>query len=112
MERTFLAYIRTSVAIAQQGVLIAQLFRLQVARGWAERLGFRQVGVPLSVTCYCVAIFVAFVGACRFWTQQLAIARERIRTGVWELSFIGISLGCVSLVYWLEGFVICLTLAR
>ncbi|KAG0154601.1 hypothetical protein PDIDSM_169 [Penicillium digitatum] len=96
LERTFLAYMRTSLVVAQQGVLIAQLFRLQAAEALADRLGFRQVGTPLSVACHCVAILVALVGAYRFWRQQNAISRGKIYAGGWELNSVGILLGCVS----------------
>ncbi|KAJ5966855.1 hypothetical protein N7501_003103, partial [Penicillium viridicatum] len=97
LERTFLAYIRTSLVVAQQGVLIAQLFRLQAAEALADRLGFRRVGTPLSVACHCVAILVALVGAYRFWRQQNAISRGRIYAGGWELNSVGILLGCITL---------------
>ncbi|KAJ5371728.1 hypothetical protein N7517_003734 [Penicillium concentricum] len=97
LERTFLAYIRTSVVVTQQGVLIAQLFRLQAAEALADRLGFRKVGTPLSVACYCVGILVALVGAYRFWRQQNAIARGKIYAGGWELNSVGILLGCITL---------------
>ncbi|KAJ5424552.1 hypothetical protein N7445_010525 [Penicillium cf. griseofulvum] len=97
LERTFLAYIRTSLVITQQGVLIAQLFRLQAAEVVADRLGFRKVGTPLSVACYCVGILVALVGAYRFWRQQNAIARGKIYAGGWELNSVGILLGCITL---------------
>ncbi|KAJ5462384.1 hypothetical protein N7530_010589 [Penicillium desertorum] len=97
LERTFLAYVRTSLVVAQQGVLIAQLFRLQAAEALADRLGFRRVGTPLSVACHCVAILVALVGAYRFWRQQNAIARGRIFAGGWELNSVGVLLGCITL---------------
>ncbi|CAG8099977.1 unnamed protein product [Penicillium nalgiovense] len=97
LERTFLAYIRTSLVVSQQGVLIAQLFRLQAAEALADRLGFRRVGTPLSVACHCVAILVALVGAYRFWRQQNAIARGNVFAGGWELNSVGILLGCVSI---------------
>lgn len=77
-------------------MLIAQLFSLQAAEALADRLGFRQVGKPLSVACHCVAILVALVGAYRFWRQQNAIARGMIHSGGWELNTVGILLGCVS----------------
>ncbi|KGO66534.1 protein of unknown function DUF202 [Penicillium italicum] len=97
LERTFLAYIRTSLAVSQQGVLIAQLFRLQAAEALADRLEFRQVGTPLSVACHCVAIVVALVGAYRFWRQQNAISRGKVYAGGWELNSVGILLGCITL---------------
>ncbi|KAL2818077.1 hypothetical protein BJX63DRAFT_83277 [Aspergillus granulosus] len=88
LERTFLAYIRTSVVLAMQGVLIAQLFRLQSAIS-AKGLGYHEVGVPLSVTCHGAAIVTAILGALRFWKQQSAIALGTVYAGGWELNCIG-----------------------
>ncbi|KAL4744121.1 hypothetical protein BDV11DRAFT_201534 [Aspergillus similis] len=95
LERTFLAYIRTSVILAMQGVLIAQLFRLQSA-GSSKGLGYHEVGVPLSVTCHCAAILTAILGAHRFWKQQSAIALGTIYAGGWELNCIGFLTTAVS----------------
>lgn len=96
LERTFLAYIRTSVVIAMQGVLIAQLFRLQKASSSVDRLRFYQVGIPLSVACHCVAVLVATIGAYRFWRQQGAISKGKVHAGGWELNWVGILLFAVS----------------
>ncbi|KAJ5638795.1 hypothetical protein N7528_001185 [Penicillium herquei] len=98
LERTFLAYIRTSVVIAMQGVVIAQLFRLQRAPSEMDRLRFYQVGIPLSVTCHCVAVLVALIGAYRFWRQQSAISLGKVHAGGWELNSVGILLFCIILV--------------
>jgi uncharacterized membrane protein YidH (DUF202 family) len=95
LERTFLAYIRTSVVIAMQGVLIAQLFRLQRSPTSEDRLRFYEVGIPLSVTCHCVAVLVALIGAYRFWRQQSAISRGKVHAGGWELNWVGILLFAV-----------------
>ncbi|KAJ5542916.1 hypothetical protein N7535_005338 [Penicillium sp. DV-2018c] len=92
LERTFLAYIRTSTMIAMQGVLVAQLFRLQAPKAKGDHLSFNQVGVPLSVTCHCVALVVALIGASRFWRQQSAISRGKVHAGGWELNLVGILL--------------------
>lgn len=75
-----------------QGVLIAQLFRLQRSVTEADRLGFHQVGIPLSVACHCVAVLVACIGAYRFWRQQNAISKGRVHAGGWELNWVGILL--------------------
>jgi uncharacterized membrane protein YidH (DUF202 family) len=96
LERTFLAYVRTSMVIAMQGVLIAQLFRLQQSESQQGSLRFQQVGIPLSVACHCVAILVALIGAYRFWKQQGAIALGKIHAGGWEVNMVGILLFCVS----------------
>ncbi|OJJ46159.1 hypothetical protein ASPZODRAFT_142784 [Penicilliopsis zonata CBS 506.65] len=88
LERTFLAYIRTSVTLAMQGVLIAQLFRLQ-QQTTTTGLGFYRVGIPLSVVCYVAAMAIALMGAHRFWKQQNAIALGKVYAGGWELNCIG-----------------------
>jgi uncharacterized membrane protein YidH (DUF202 family) len=95
LERTFLAYVRTSVVIAMLGVLIAQLFRLQGSPTPEDRLRFYEVGIPLSVTCHCVALLVALIGAYRFWRQQSAISRGKVHAGGWELNWVGILLFAV-----------------
>ncbi|KAL4914593.1 hypothetical protein BDW62DRAFT_204482 [Aspergillus aurantiobrunneus] len=97
LERTFLAYIRTSVMMAMQGVLIAQLFRLQAPHP-SRGLGYHEVGVPLSVTCHCAAIVTAALGAHRFWKQQGAIALGTVYTGGWELNCIGLLTTAITLV--------------
>lgn len=91
LERTFLAYIRTSIAFSMQGVLIAQLFHLYSPESdrSGTRFTYAAVGVPLSVTFQSCAIVVAILGAARFWRQQTAIARGKVFAGGWELNAIG-----------------------
>ncbi|KAJ9492965.1 hypothetical protein VN97_g262 [Penicillium thymicola] len=97
LERTFLAYIRTSTIIAMQGVFVAQLFRLQRPSQTVDRLSFYEVGIPLSVACHFVAVIVALIGAFRFWRQQNAIVRGKVYAGGWELNTVGILSFMVSL---------------
>ncbi|CRG91679.1 hypothetical protein PISL3812_08729 [Talaromyces islandicus] len=87
LERTFLAYTRTSATFSMQGVLIAQIFRLQSATH--TRFDFRTVGVPLSIAYQCCAIVIAILGAYRFWRQQNAIARGKVVVGGWEINSMG-----------------------
>ncbi|KAJ5295309.1 hypothetical protein PENANT_c001G10228 [Penicillium antarcticum] len=96
LERTFLAYIRTSTVMAMQGVLIAQLFRLQRPNTEVHRLSFHAVGIPLSVACHFVAVLVALIGAFRFWRQQNAISRGKVHAGGWEMNSVGIFLFIVT----------------
>ncbi|CAG7985886.1 unnamed protein product [Penicillium nalgiovense] len=98
LERTFLAYIRTSTIIAMQGVLVAQLFRLQrpPEKANRHRLSFYEVGIPLSVACHIVAAIVTFIGAVRFFRQQNAIVRGKVHAGGWELNSVGFLLFLVS----------------
>ncbi|GIC92779.1 DUF202 domain-containing protein [Aspergillus udagawae] len=95
LERTFLAYIRTSITVAMQGVLIAQLFRLQSTTADHARLSYYTVGIPLAVTCHVIAILIALMGAHRFWRQQSAVAHGKVKAGGWQLNWIGILIGLV-----------------
>lgn len=79
-----------------QGVVIAQLFRLQRSPTEEDRLKFYEVGIPLSVACHGVAVIVALIGAYRFWRQQSAISRAKVHAGGWELNSVGILLFSVS----------------
>ncbi|KAL4973820.1 hypothetical protein BDW66DRAFT_153487 [Aspergillus desertorum] len=110
LERTFLAYIRTSVILAMQGVLIAQLFRLQSANS-SRGLGYHEVGVPLSVTCHCAAILTAVLGAHRFWKQQSAIALGTIYAGGWELNCIGFMTTAITVVTFVLSLLIAVTIS-
>ncbi|KAF7128677.1 hypothetical protein CNMCM5793_003528 [Aspergillus hiratsukae] len=103
LERTFLAYIRTSVVVAMQGVFIAQLFRLQRSTADHAPLGYYRVGIPLALSCHVVAILVALMGAHRFWRQQSAVAHGKVYAGGWELNWIGILIGLTT--FWLDTMI-------
>ncbi|KAF7587034.1 hypothetical protein BBP40_007830 [Aspergillus hancockii] len=106
LERTFLAYIRTSVLLAMQGVLIAQLFRLQQQQSSTKDLTYYEVAIPLSVTCHCVAAIVAAIGASRFWKQQNAVALGTVYAGGWELNCIGILIALIVLAVFVLSIVV------
>ncbi|GKZ61399.1 hypothetical protein AnigIFM49718_008115 [Aspergillus niger] len=56
-------------------------------------LGFYEVGIPLAVSCYGVAILIAAMGAYRFWKQQNVVALGTVYAGGWELNCIGVLIG-------------------
>ncbi|KAK8229474.1 hypothetical protein HDK77DRAFT_430415 [Phyllosticta capitalensis] len=85
LERTFLGYLRTSIALSMTGVILAQLFRLQHSLHPDEHLGFYVLGIPLASTFIACAIAVALLGAFRFWRQQSAIVRGKVLAGGWEV---------------------------
>ena len=100
LERTFLAYIRTSVILSMQGVLIAQLFRLQRSIVQEKSaLTYFEVAIPLSVACHCVALLVVAIGAFRFWRQQSSIVSGTVHAGGWELNWTAILITAVSSGY-------------
>lgn len=80
-----------------QGVLIAQLFRLQRFSS-QERYGltYYDVAIPLSVSCHGMALLIAIVGAYRFWRQQSSITDGKVLAGGWELNSIGVMISLVS----------------
>ncbi|PYH91329.1 hypothetical protein BO71DRAFT_52955 [Aspergillus ellipticus CBS 707.79] len=112
LERTFLAYIRTSVQVAMQGVLVAQLFRLQHLTSPDAALGYSEVGVPLSVGCHGVAILIASLGAYRFWKQQTVVALGTVYAGGWELNLIGGLVGLIIMTTFVLSIVIMVELDR
>ncbi|GAB7363525.1 hypothetical protein MBLNU230_g3794t1 [Neophaeotheca triangularis] len=83
-ERTFLGYLRTSVALAIIGAVIAQLYRLQNPLPEAG-FGYYGVGRPLSAVFHCSALGVTLMGAWRFWQQQSAMAVGKVHAGGWEV---------------------------
>ncbi|KAL8906139.1 MAG: hypothetical protein Q9171_006395 [Xanthocarpia ochracea] len=85
LERTYLGYFRTSLALAFLGVFIAQLFRLQHTEKPHPIFGFFVLGIPLSCICTGAAIFTNLLGAYRFWRQQNAMLRGKILCGGWEV---------------------------
>lgn len=89
LERTFLGYLRTSLALSMLGVIIAQLFRLNHSASPDPVLGFFVVGVPLATVCNATAMVVIVLGAYRFWRQQSAMVRGKIYAGGWEILTIG-----------------------
>ncbi|KAK8164223.1 hypothetical protein IWX90DRAFT_505224 [Phyllosticta citrichinensis] len=100
LERTFLGYLRTSIALSMTGVILAQLFRLQHSLHPDAHLGFFVLGIPLASTFIACAIAVALLGAFRFWRQQSAIVRGKVLAGGWEVLVImvGSLLVCVMLL--------------
>ncbi|KAL8758905.1 MAG: hypothetical protein Q9199_001129 [Rusavskia elegans] len=85
LERTYLGYLRTSLALAFLAVFIAQLFRLQHSENHDPIFGFFVLGIPLSCICTGAAIFTNLLGAYRFWRQQNAMLRGKILCGGWEV---------------------------
>jgi uncharacterized membrane protein YidH (DUF202 family) len=85
LERTYLGYMRTSLALSMVGVIIAQLFRLQASALPDGRVGYFVLGVPLAACFICGSIVVVVLGALRFWRQQTAMVRGKVWVGGWEV---------------------------
>lgn len=90
-ERTFLGYLRTSLALSMTAVIIAQLFKLQHAEHPDKTFGFYILGTPLACVCIVAAIIIALLGSYRFWRQQNAMLRGKVHAGGWEVNAVGLT---------------------
>jgi uncharacterized membrane protein YidH (DUF202 family) len=91
LERTYLAYLRTSLALSNIGVVIAQLFSLTQQQGASSNAASNpkvKTGLPLAVVFIVAAIVVMSLGAIRFWRQQTAMARNKVWAGGFEIYLI------------------------
>lgn len=74
LERTFLAWLRTSLAFASIGIAVTQLFRLntstQSADPNAPENKLKHVGKPLGVTFLGIAVLVLMIGVNRYYESQ------------------------------------------
>jgi uncharacterized membrane protein YidH (DUF202 family) len=95
-ERTFLGYLRTSLALAMLGVIIAQLYRLQHSPTPDPKFGYFVLSKPISCIFHVSAICVALLGSLRFFRQQHAMAIGKVQAGGWELMIIGVYILVVS----------------
>ncbi|KAI4110280.1 MAG: hypothetical protein LQ339_001447 [Xanthoria mediterranea] len=108
-ERTFLAWLRTSLAFASIGIAITQLFRLNTTiserEGLEPDLGgsyrLRQVGKPLGATFMGIAILILIVGGRRYFESQYWIIRGKFpasRGSIFLVTLIAGALVIASLV--------------
>ncbi|KAI9691286.1 MAG: hypothetical protein M1820_009784 [Bogoriella megaspora] len=111
-ERTFLAWLRTSLSFASIGIAVTQLFRLNTtfaANGPGEDQAvtalkaapLRQVGKPLGATFLGIAILVLGVGFHRYFESQYYVIRGKFpasRASVLLVSFVAMALIVASLV--------------
>lgn len=94
-ERTFLSWLRTSLALSMIGVFTTQLFILQAGHLPHMNLSFFVLGVPLGSLCQAAALINIIIGAYRFWRLQNAMLKGQACAGGWELFLVG---GLVALV--------------
>ncbi|KAK5171946.1 uncharacterized protein LTR77_003583 [Saxophila tyrrhenica] len=101
-ERTFLGYLRTSVALSMIGAVIAQLYRLQHRPNPDDVFGYYVLSKPLAGIFQGAALIVVLLGGIRFWRQQNAMAIGKVHAGGFEL----IGSGILSLVLLFGVFII------
>ncbi|KAF2397738.1 hypothetical protein EJ06DRAFT_481484 [Trichodelitschia bisporula] len=78
LERTFLAWLRTSLSFASIGIAITQLFRLNSTISASNpKNHLRQVGKPLGGTFIGISIVVLFIGFHRYFESQHYVIRGK-----------------------------------
>jgi uncharacterized membrane protein YidH (DUF202 family) len=105
-ERTFLAWLRTSLAFASIGIAITQLFRLNTTLSNSDSADdpyyhLRQLGKPLGATFLGISIMVLFVGFHRYFESQHWIIRGKFpasRGSVAFVAFVAFALMVTSLI--------------
>jgi uncharacterized membrane protein YidH (DUF202 family) len=90
LERTFLGYLRTSLALSITGIMIAQLLRLDSLLSQPSKPTPNHAigGVPLAAAFIIGSIVTVLTGAIRFWRQQVAMAEGKVWAGGPELLFV------------------------
>lgn len=83
LERTFLAWLRTSLSFASIGIAVTQLFRLNSAMESSNpaveqgALTLRRMGKPLGATFLGIAILVLLIGINRYYESQNWLLRGK-----------------------------------
>lgn len=95
-ERTFLAWVRTSIALSMLGTVIAQLFRLQNGPSPGQAVSLYVLAIPLACICQGAALITALTGGHRYWRQQNAMARGQALASGWEFWLMIAMSGAVS----------------
>lgn len=110
-ERTFLAWLRTSLAFASIGIGITQLFRLNTTLNPSDPIAdppsssipvvrLRTVGKPLGVTFLAISIVILCLGWRRYFEAQYWIIRGKFpasRGSIFLVTFVAAALIVVSL---------------
>ncbi|OCK76164.1 hypothetical protein K432DRAFT_419384 [Lepidopterella palustris CBS 459.81] len=102
LERTFLAWLRTSLSFASIGIAITQLFRLNTTIAAEQPSNFsstspqarlRHIGKPLGATFIAVAIFILFIGFHRYFESQHYVIRGKFPASRSSILIVSLSAG-------------------
>lgn len=106
-ERTFLAWLRTSLSFASIGVAVTQLFRLNTSLTDDRRTpnrtkdALRRLGRPLGATFLAISILILLLGFKRYFHGQEWVIKGKFpasRGTIILVSLIGLAIMAVSLV--------------
>ncbi|KAK3695389.1 hypothetical protein B0T22DRAFT_104217 [Podospora appendiculata] len=102
LERTFLAWLRTSLAFASIGIAITQLFRLNTSLADDSQADtLRHLGKPLGATFLGISMLILFLGYKRYLQAQHWVIRGKFpasRGTIMIVAFIAFAVTVASLV--------------
>ncbi|KAJ6784376.1 hypothetical protein PWT90_05900 [Aphanocladium album] len=107
LERTFLAWLRTSLAFASIGIAVTQLFRLNTSLNDGKNMPdhkkntLRRLGRPLGATFLGISIMILMLGFKRYFHGQEWILKGKFpasRGTIVLVSLIGLAIMVASLV--------------
>ncbi|KAJ6471817.1 hypothetical protein C8R47DRAFT_744113 [Mycena vitilis] len=96
LERTFLAYVRTSLTIASAGVALAQLFTLSSRLDDEKFLALKPFEVyakPLAASSIVLALYVLVVGVWRYFSIQAGLTAGVFSATRFRLAVVALGLG-------------------
>ncbi|KIW03501.1 uncharacterized protein PV09_05268 [Verruconis gallopava] len=99
LERTFLAWLRTSLSFASIGVAITQLFRLNTSISGNTSSGatqhLREVGKPLGATFIGISTVILFIGFHRYFEGQHYVIRGKFPASRGSIALVAIISGAL-----------------
>jgi len=102
VERTFLAWLRTSLSFASIGIAITQLFRLNTTLQNRPdthlsdaHARLRHVGKPLGAAFIAISIVVLFIGFHRYFETQHYVIRGKYPASRGSILFVALIAGCL-----------------
>lgn len=95
IERTFLAWLRTSVTFASIGIAITQLFRLPTASPDSPSsplasTNLQKLGRPLGATFLAISILILLLGYYRYLQVQYWVLRGKYPASRGTVGFVGL----------------------
>ncbi|KAF7298551.1 DUF202 domain-containing protein [Mycena indigotica] len=96
LERTFLAYVRTSLALAAAGVVLTQLFRPSDSQSRGNGIG--EHGRVMAAGAILLSLYTLAVGLWRYFELQAALVDGKYPTTRWRLGFLAAAAG-IAMVY-------------
>lgn len=97
LERTYLAWLRTSLSFASIGIAVTQLFRLNttISSDMPDLHSLRHVGKPLGATFIAIALVVLCIGFHRYFESQHYVIRGKFPASRGSILFVTFMAGAL-----------------